>query len=85
MDSTPLLTLADEPTNMEDSFTSAISYGGMNKSVASVRNDDKVERLEREMTGISRRLDQEVAARKKLQDVLIQAGVNLPTDLGVCD
>lgn len=82
LDSTPLLSLADEPASMEDSFIStSSSVMGLGNKRSTQDLGEKVERLEKEMSGLTRRLEQEVGVRKKLQDVLVQAGVCLPQDL----
>lgn len=67
-DSTAPLSLADESSTMEESFSSAIS-------------SSRMERLEREVGGLARRLDQEEKSRKRLQDLMVQAGIALPPDL----
>jgi len=67
-DSTAPLSLADESSGLEDSFSSAVSMS-------------RVDRLEREVGGLARRLDQEEKARRRLQELLTQAGITLPPDL----
>lgn len=67
-DSTAPLSLADESSGLEDSFISAVSTS-------------RVDRLEREVGGLSRRLDQEEKARRRLQELLSQAGISLPPEL----
>jgi len=67
-DTSAPLSLADEPSGLEDSFISAVSCS-------------RVDRLEREVGGLAKRLDQEEKARRRLQDLLTQAGIALPSDL----
>jgi len=89
LDSTPLLTLADDSETLDDT-----RYSVVNKSIASKKSsstsfvspDDKevaskVERLEREVSALARKLEQETINRKKLQEILMQSGVSIPTDL----
>ena len=67
-DSSAPLSLADEPSGLEDSFMSATS-------------SSRVDRLEKEVATLSKRLDQEEKARKRLQELLASSGVALPQDL----
>ena len=69
LDSSAPLSLADEPSGLEDSFSSAVST-------------TRVDRLEKEVVGLARRLDLEEKARKRLQELVREAGISLPSDLG---
>ena len=79
-DSIPLLSLADEA---ETEVTSRSSE----RHVATHASDNaqKLERLEKEMTAMGRRLEQETLARRKLQEILLQAGLSLPGDAAFPD
>merc|ERR1719317_1694006 len=82
LDSTPLLTLADEADTLEDSRYSVVNKSNVSKkssatSFASSEDREvvtKVDRLEREVTTLAKKLDQETQARKKLQEILMQSG-----------
>ena len=79
LDSTPYLSLADDTqSGLTRSQVSKKSIG----SVSTVE-DARIERLERDVLGLTRRLEMEVQTRGKLQDILIQAGINLPSDLNM--
>jgi len=67
-DSSAPLSLADEPSGLEDSFISATS-------------STRVDRLEKDVATLSKRLDQEERARKRLQELLSTSGISLPQDL----
>ena len=67
-DSSAPLSLADEPSGLEDSFISAAS-------------SNRVDRLEKDVATLSKRLDHEEKARKRLQELLASSGVALPQDL----
>ena len=67
-DSSAPLSLADEPSGLEDSFISAAS-------------STRVDRLEKDVATLSKRLDQEERARKRLQELLSSSGISLPQDL----
>jgi len=62
------LSLADEPSGLEDSFVSAAS-------------SNRMDRLEREVASLTRRLEQEERARRRLQEILGNTGVTIPLDL----
>jgi len=91
LDSTPLLTLADESDSLEDSRYSVVnkSYASKKSSATSFASSDdrevvgKVDRLEREVTSLARKLDQESQARQKLQEILMQSGVSIPAELNL--
>lgn len=68
-DSSAPLSLADEPSGLEESFSSAVST-------------TRVDRLEKEVVGLARRLDLEEKARRRLQELVREAGISLPSDLG---
>ena len=79
LDSTPYLSLADDTqSGLSRSQVSKKSIG----SVSTVE-DARIERLERDVLGLTRRLEMEVQTRGKLQDILIQSGINLPSDLNM--
>jgi len=80
LEATPVLSLADEPSNMEDSFISASSLGFRKSGLGGAVLGEKVERLERELSNTNRKLEQEVASRKRLQEVLRQAGLPVPQE-----
>merc|ERR1711862_1070792 len=88
LDSTPLLTLADEADTLEDSRYSVVNKSNVSKkssatSFASSEDREvvtKVDRLEREVTTLAKKLDQETQARKKLQEILMQSGVSIPVE-----
>ena len=67
-DSSAPLSLADEPSGLEDSFISAAS-------------SNRVDRLEKDVATLSKRLDQEERARKRLQELLSSSGIAIPQDL----
>ena len=77
---TPFLSLADDTIDSKNSSR----YSAVNKSLASSKkstssfasayDDTRVERLEREVTGLTRKLD-------KLQEILTQSGIKLPSDI----
>ena len=67
-DSSAPLSLADEPSGLEDSFISATS-------------STRVDRLEKDVATLAKRLDQEERARKRLQELLSSSGIALPPDL----
>jgi len=91
LDSTPLLTLADEADTLEDSRYSVVNKSNVSKkssatSFASSEDREvvtKVDRLEREVTTLAKKLDQETQARKKLQEILMQSGVSIPVELNL--
>ena len=81
LDSTPYLSLADDTqSGLTRSQISKKSIG----SVASTTVEEaRIERLERDVLSLTRRLEMEVQTRGKLQDILIQSGINLPSDLNL--
>ena len=80
LDSTPYLSLADDTqSGLTRSQISKKSIG----SVASTVEEARIERLERDVLSLTRRLEMEVQTRGKLQDILIQSGINLPSDLNL--
>jgi len=82
LDSTPYLSLADDPhANLTRSQMSKQS----NCSVSSSVEEARMERLERDVLGLTRRLETEVQTRRKLQDILMQSGMNLPAELNLQD
>ena len=91
LDSTPLLTLADESETFEDSRYSVVnkSYASKKSSSTSFASCDdrevggKVDRLDREVATLARKLDQETQARKKLQEILMQSGISIPAELNL--
>lgn len=81
LDSTPLLSLADD-SSAELEVSSSSHY----TSTSSFRSDpNRLEKLEREVLGLSRRLEQESQSRKRLQELIVEAGVKLPSELNVTD
>ena len=94
LDSTPLLTLADE-SDQSDTFEDSC-YSVINKSIASkksiatsfVSGEDrevvgKVDRLDRDVATLARKLEQETQSRKKLQEILMQSGISIPAELNL--
>ncbi len=77
-DSIPLLSLADEAETEVASERKTVSDG--NAAYA-----QKLERLEKDMLAMSRRLEQETLARRKLQEILLQAGLSIPGDVAFPD
>lgn len=80
-DSIPLLSLADEPE------TEVVSRPS-DRHVATSDNAahaQKLERLEKEMLAMGRKLEQETLARRKLQEILLHAGLSLPGDVAFPD
>ena len=81
LDSTPYLSLADDTqAGLTRSQISKKSIGSL-----STVEDARMERLERDVLSLTRRLEMEVQTRGKLQDILIQSGINLPSDLNMQD
>ena len=79
LDSTPYLSLADDTqAGLTRSQISKKSIGSL-----STVEDARMERLERDVLSLTRRLEMEVQTRGKLQDILIQSGINLPSDLNL--
>ena len=80
LDSTPYLSLADDTqAGLTRSQTSKKSIGSLTSTVEEAR----IERLERDVLGLTRRLESEVQTRRKLQEILSQSGINLPSDLNL--
>ena len=77
LDSSPYLSLADD--NLSRSQMSKKSSSSVSSSVEEAR----MERLERDVLGLTRRLETEVQTRRKLQDILMQSGINLPAELNL--
>merc|ERR1712098_639419 len=75
LDSTPLLTLADEADTLEDSRYSVVNKSNVSKKSSATSFASSEDRLEREVTTLAKKLDLETQARKKLQDILMQSGV----------
>ena len=82
---TPFLSLADDTTDFRDESR----YSAVNKSFASKKStnsfvsaydDTRVERLEKEVTGLAKRLESEIQTRKKLQEILNQSGIKVPSE-----
>jgi len=77
LDSTPFLSMVDD-SEMEISSVSAST------SVMSNRHDiSRLDKLEREVLSLNRRLEQETQSRKKLQELIQEAGLNLPQDISI--
>ncbi|XP_023336754.1 rho guanine nucleotide exchange factor 7 isoform X2 [Eurytemora carolleeae] len=77
LDSTPFLSMVDD-SEMEISSFSAST------SVMSNRHDiSRLDKLEREVLSLNRRLEQETQSRKKLQELIQEAGLNLPQDISI--
>lgn len=83
---TPFLSLADDTTDFRDESR----YSAVNKSFASKKStssfvsaydDTRVERLEKEVTGLAKRLESEIQTRKKLQEILNQSGIKVPSEI----
>jgi hypothetical protein len=80
-DSIPLLSLADEAeTEVAASRSERKTVSDGNAAYA-----QKLERLEKDMLAMSRRLEQETLARRKLQEILLQAGLSIPGDVAFPD
>ena len=91
LDSTPLLTLADDSEALDDSRYSVVNKSAISKksSATSFASSDdrdvvaKVEKLDKEVASLARKLDQETQARKKLQEILMQSGIGIPAELNI--
>jgi hypothetical protein len=80
-DSIPLLSLADEAeTEVAASRSERKTASDGNAAYA-----QKLERLEKDMLAMGRRLEQETLARRKLQEILLQAGLSIPGDVAFPD
>jgi hypothetical protein len=80
-DSIPLLSLADEAeTEVAASRSERLTVSEGNAAYA-----QKLERLEKDMLAMGRRLEQETLARRKLQEILLQAGLSIPGDVAFPD
>merc|ERR1719462_1198904 len=79
LDSTPYLSLADDTQSNLNRFQMS------NSSVTSSVEEARMEKLERDVLVLTRRLETEVQTRRKLQDILSQSGINLPADLNLQD
>jgi hypothetical protein len=80
-DSIPYLSLADE-AETEVVSRSSDRHVAPNDNAAYAQ---KLERLEKEMHTMGRKLEQETLARRKLQEILLQAGLSLPGDVAFPD
>ena len=77
LDSTPFLSMVDD-SEMEISSVSAST------SVMSNPHDiSRLDKLEREVLSLNRRLEQETQSRKKLQELIQESGLNLPQDISI--
>ena len=77
LDSTPFLSMVDD-SEMEISSVSAYT------SVMSNPHDiSRLDKLEREVLSLNRRLEQETQSRKKLQELIQESGLNLPQDISI--
>jgi len=82
LDSTPYLSLADDTQSNLNRFQMS------KKSISSVTSsveEARMEKLEKDVLVLTRRLETEVQTRRKLQDILSQSGINLPADLNLQD
>jgi hypothetical protein len=80
-DSIPWLSLADEAeTEVATSRSERKAVSDGNAAYA-----QKLERLEKDMLAMGRRLEQETLARRKLQEILLQAGLSIPGDVAFPD
>jgi len=75
LESTPYLSLVD------DSELEISSYPSASRLLSNNANGSRLEKLEKEMLGLARRLDEETQMRKRLADLIKEAGINLPADL----
>jgi len=90
---TPYLSLADETDSKDDSRFSGINKSfGSKKSTSSfvscMEDTDtnlRVEKLEKEVATLSKKLDQEIVTRKRLQEMLTQSGIQEPAELNATD
>merc|ERR1712098_139514 len=90
---TPYLSLADETDSKDDSRFSGINKSfGSKKSTSSfvscMEDTDtnlRVEKLEKEVATLSKKLDQEIVTRKRLQEMLTQSGLQDPDELNATD
>ena len=83
---TPYLSLADETDSKDDSRFSGINKSFISNkkstsSFVSAFEDTRMERLEKEVGLLSRKLEQEIVTRKRLQEMLTQSGINVPAEL----
>jgi len=82
LDSVPYLSLADDTKCNLNKFQIG------KKSISSVTSsveEARMEKLEKDVLLLTRRLEAEVDTRRKLQDILMQSGINLPADLNLQD
>ena len=80
LDSVPYLSLADDTKCNLNKFQIG------KKSISSVTSsveEARMEKLEKDVLLLTRRLEAEVDTRRKLQDILMQSGINLPADLNL--
>ena len=85
--STPFLSLADnreEPrySVVNKSFGSKKSTSSFASAASAWEDGVRVERLEKEVSSLSGKLDSEIRHRRRLQEILAQSGISLPSDLG---
>lgn len=77
LDSTPFLSLVDDSEMEISSFSNTTSVN------ASRQDGSRLEKLEREVLNLSRRLEQESQARRKLQEILLETGIKLPAEVSL--
>ena len=87
LDSTavPFLSLADDTTDFKDDPRNSVvnkSFGSKKStsSFVSAYDDARVERLEKEVAGLAKRLESEILRRKRLQEILTQSGIKVPSE-----
>ena len=86
LDSTtmPFLSLADDSNDRESRYSAvnkSVNSKKSTSSFASCFDETRMERLEKEMTGLTKKLDSEIQTRRRLQEILIQSGISLPPEL----
>ena len=69
---------------MVDDSEMEISSVSASTSVMSNPHDiSRLDKLEREVLSLNRRLEQETQSRKKLQELIQESGLNLPQDISI--
>ena len=76
---TPYLSLVDDSELEISSSASLLAHNNAANGTA------RLDKLEKDVLGLSRRLEEETQLRKRLQDLMKEAGINLPADLTSAD
>ena len=89
LDTAPFLSMVDDSELEISSISNATSVTSNRLSSAAtaarrpMADLNRLDKLEREMASLSTRFEQESQARKKLQEILLQAGVTLPPEISL--